>query len=272
MDKLEQEFWVEMSEGLAVVNVNLSKDLDEIKIFPLADVHVGAKEFNEKQLDKWINHVLEAPNNYVVINGDLIDNITRHCIAPYFNTQLTPLESIEFITKKLQPIKDRILVVIDGNHELRSFKEVGISPLKYMCSELGISDRYVNNSFLMFIGFGKNNGRETRKTVYSIFVQHGSSSGRTMGGKLNQFRRLQLLVDADIYISGHTHQPSVFKKRFVRVNYRDKKVIIVTKLFVNNNAFLNLGGYGLLQGYDGSSLDYPVITLQGRIRKATAVL
>ena len=74
---------------------------------------------------------------------------------------------------------------------------------------------------------------------------------------------LASIVDADIYVHGHTHLPMVFKEAFYRVSESNSSVSLVDKLFVNTAAALNYGGYGDKQGFKPASKCSPVIYLHG---------
>jgi hypothetical protein len=101
---------------------------------------------------------------------------------------------------------------------------------------------------------------------------HGSGGGRREGGKINRLADLATIVDADLYLMGHTHFPAVFKENYFRVNAGNSSVMEVEKLFVNSAAALHFGGYGDRQGYKPASRSNPVIYLDGRKREMKALL
>lgn len=80
------------------------------------------------------------------------------------------------------------------------------------------------------------------------------------------------IVDADIYIMGHTHLPMVMKQGFYRVDRLNCSATMVNKLFVNTSSMLNYGGYGETFQYKPSSKDCPVIYLGGKKRSMDARL
>lgn len=110
-----------------------------------------------------------------------------------------------------------------------------------------------------------------RKMMYSIYLTHGSGGGRKEGGKINRLADLATIVDADVYITAHTHLPATFKTGFFRTSASNSSVQYVSKLFVNTAAALDYGGYGDKQGYKPSSKDYPTIILSGTEKKATVM-
>ena len=154
------------------------------------------------------------------------------------------------------------------------YKTDGIDLTELMCSQLGIASKYSSTTALLFIRFGKGGGgRHTdRPQRYTAYVTHGGGGGRKEGGKVNRLADLASIVDADIYIHGHTHLPLVFKNSFFRVDPCNSSVQIVDKLFVNTAAMLNYGGYGDKQGFKPASKQSPVIYLNGTKHEMTARL
>jgi len=143
-----------------------------------------------------------------------------------------------------------------------------------MARELGVGDRYAPESVTLFLRVGqlssgkKINGKDkVRQVCYVIYTTHGSGGGRREGGKINRLADLAGIVDADIYISGHTHFPAVFKETYFRTDVFNSKVAAVDKLFINTNAWLKYGGYGEGAGYKPASIAAPVIYLDGTVKK-----
>jgi hypothetical protein len=174
------------------------------------------------------------------------------------------MEQLKECVRIFEPIKDKILAVLPGNHEHRIYKQDGIDMTSLLCSQLGIADKYSSTTALLFIRFGTNTAKgRNRRQLYTVYVTHGSGGGRREGGKVNRLADLASIVDADIYIHAHTHLPLVFKEAFFRVSGSNSSVSLVDKLFVNSAASLNYGGYGDRQGFKPASKRSPVIYLHG---------
>lgn len=257
---------------MKIINNVLSNDFDTLEIYGLSDVHFEDSLSCRKTLNRWRDEVLEKDNRYVIINGDILNTATRNSVSDIFGDKLSIGEAIKQIIEFLEPIKDRILVAIDGNHEKRVYKDTGMHLMEQVCARLGIEDKFSEGAYLCFVSFGKNNGRDTRQTVYSIYGKHGAGGGRSVGAKANALGRMKETIDADIYIHSHTHLPFVFKDCFYRTDYRNRKNAIVTHTFVNTNAFLNFGGYGEEFGFNPASKDYPKILLKGTYKEVKVLL
>ncbi len=99
---------------------------ETLEIYPLADVHIGDPLHDKKRAKQFINEVLEKENRYVIVNGDIINNAVKHGVSDVYAEELTPNQQIEETVNLLNPIKDRILVITEGNHENRTYKQDGI--------------------------------------------------------------------------------------------------------------------------------------------------
>ena len=236
-----------------------------IEIHPMADLHIGDVQCDFNYIMERINYIKDTPNAYVILDGDLMDTAIASSIGDTYGASLQPMEQLRQCVKIFEPIKDKILAVLPGNHEGRIYKTDGIDITELMCSQLGILPKYSSTTALLFIRFGKarSHGRENSRQLYTVYVTHGSGGGRREGGKVNRLADLASIVDADIYIHAHTHLPMIFRESFFRVSGSNSTVALVDKLFVNTAAALNYGGYGDKAGFKPASKVSPVIYLDG---------
>ena len=237
---------------------------EKIEIHPMADLHLGDNNSDFKLIMERIEYIKNTPNAYCILGGDLMDAAIASSIGDTYGANLQPMEQLKQCVKIFEPIKDKILAVLPGNHENRVYKTDGIDLTEIMCAQLGIPQKYSPTTVLLFIRFGQQGGRRNnRPFLYTAYVTHGSGGGRKEGGKVNRLADLASIVDADIYIHAHTHLPLVFKESFFRVSGGNSSVALVDKLFVNTAATLNYGGYGDKQGFKPASKCSPVIYLNG---------
>lgn len=244
-----------------------------IEIHPLSDLHIGDAECDYKAILAKIEYIKNTPNAYCILDGDLMDTAIASSIGDTYAANIQPMEQLKRCVEIFEPIKDKILAVLPGNHENRVYKSDGIDTTELMCSQLGIHAKYSPTTALLFVRFGKSNGKHhNRPILYTIYVTHGSGGGRREGGKVNRLADLASIVDADIYIHGHTHLPLVFKEAFFRVSGSNSSVALVDKLFINTAASLNYGGYGDKAGFKPASKTSPVIYLDGNKHEMYAKL
>jgi predicted phosphodiesterase len=237
---------------------------EEIEIHPMADLHIGDSMSDFKLIMERIEYIRDKGNAYCILDGDLMDTAIASSIGDTYGANLQPMEQLKQCVKIFEPIKDKILCVLPGNHENRVYKSDGLDITELFCAQLGIPEKYSPTTALLFIRFGKQPmRRHGRPFLYTAYVTHGSGGGRKEGGKVNRLADLASIVDADIYIHAHTHLPLVFKEAFFRVSGSNSSVSLVDKLIVNTAAALNYGGYGDKQGYKPASKRSPVIHLNG---------
>lgn len=249
-------------------------ELAEARILPLADLHLGDIHSDFKRIQGYIEYIQSNSNVFCVLNGDLMDAAIKSSIGDTYGASLQPMQQLEQCVRIFEPIKDKILAVLPGNHEARIYRSDGLDLTQIMCNQLGIGDRYSPASALLFVRLGENKvgGHHRRKVLYTLYCVHGSGGGRMEGGKINRLMQLASICDADIYVHSHTHLPAVVKTGYFRVCSCNNSVEKVDKLFVNTAAALNWGGYGELQSYKPNSIETPVIVLDGSRRNMKAIL
>ena len=214
-----------------------------------------------------IEKVKNNPDTYCILLGDLINNSTKASVGDVYDEPLSPMTQITTVIELFKPIKDKILGVVSGNHERRTYKQDGIDLIYFMCAELGITERYSYSSELLFIRFGINPRDKRRKMCYTLYMTHGDGQGgRLIGGKANGLQRRGRIVDADIVVTGHTHTPFTFREKMYVVNYQRSIVLEREQVFVNASATLDYEEYAELYGMPPSSKISPRVLLDGRKR------
>lgn len=253
------------------VSVDLGRDIESIEIYTFSDWHIGDKHCDMSKINEQIKAVSEKENAFVICNGDLMNNATKTSVSDCYAEEIPPMEQLNKIVSLLSPIKDKILMITQGNHEARTYRTDGIDLTMLAANQLGILGRYAREGGILFLRFGKQScgSKETsgsgniRKMCYTIYVTHGSGGGRKEGAKAIRLADMASIVDTDIYIHSHTHLPMVMKESFYRIDVRNSTCARVDKLFVNTSAQLEYGGYGQTYEFKPSSLHNPVIYLNG---------
>ena len=116
-----------MKSGFDVIVRHFPKN-EDINIYLIADLHVGALEFLEKEWHDFRENVL-AEGAYLIIAGDMMNNTTRSSVSNIFDETMRPREQKRWLANELEPFRDRILCATDGNHERRSERDVDDNPL-----------------------------------------------------------------------------------------------------------------------------------------------
>lgn len=223
--------------------------MNGITVHPIADVHIGSKYCRLKEFKELLWKIKQDVNAYIILNGDLVNNGIKQSVSNIYDEKLSIQASIDTIVDLLKPVKERILGVVSGNHENRTYKEVGIDISKIICERLGIVHLYDPVSNYIIISF--TNDYITDNNSITIYQTHGSGGGKTIGAKSNRIGNLSKVIHADVYIHSHTHTPIIFKENYLLGNY--KGVVEAERLFVNTNAYEGYGDYGEVLGLTPSN-------------------
>ena len=256
------------------IKIDLSADFKEIKVVPVGDYHLGDPQSDYKRIISDISYIRDSDDVFCVLNGDLMNSAIKSSISDCYGETLSPMEELQECVKLFEPLKDKILCLVPGNHENRHYRTNGVDMTWLMAKQLGIEERYSPTTAVVFIRFGELSDKafHGRKAAYTMYVAHGTGGGRKEGGKINRLADLATIVDCDIYVVGHTHLPAIFKERFARPNMANSSITYCDKLYINTSAKLNYGGYGDYGGFKPASTDTPVIILNGCKKEMRAIL
>ena len=256
------------------IKVDLPKDLKELQVVAIADAHIGDGQSDIERIKEDIAYVRDHENAYCVLNGDLMNCAIKTSISDIYSETADPMSELKMCMDLFGCISDKVLCVVPGNHEDRHYRTNGIDITRLMCQQLGIEDRYSPTVALVFLRFGSDTGstHHNRPILYTIYVTHGSGGGRKDGGKIQRLADYATIVDADIYIAGHTHLGASFKKGFYRPCAANSSITCSTHLFVNTSASLGYGGYAEKGGFDPPCKDRPIIWLSGERKERRATI
>lgn len=256
-----------------VIRADLPEELNSLEVHPLFDLHIGDSLSDGLLIQQTIDHIKNTPNAYCILGGDLMDTAIATSVGDTYGANLQPMQQLEVCVRLFEPIKEKVLAVVPGNHENRIYRTDGLDITSIMAAQLGLHGKYSATSALLFIRFGKEltHGHD-RKICYTLYCYHGSGGGRKEGGKINRLADMAAIIDADIYVCGHTHLPASFRTGYYRVSTSNSSIGYVDKLFVNAAACLNYGGYGEAAGFKPSSKLNPVVYLDGGKKNATALI
>ena len=157
----------------------------DIRLYPVADVHIGAAEAALPEFEAFLRKVKDDPDAYVCIVGDLLNNAVKSSVSDVYRETMSPSAAVDYAVEKLQPIADRILAIVGGNHERRSTKEVDLDPLYCVASMLRRSDgsslQDIYRPSMAFMRVKLKRGRV--KDTYAIMMTHGKSQAEVRRGE-----------------------------------------------------------------------------------------
>ena len=243
---------------------------EPIRIYPIADVHLGASEHMEREWSQFCIDILKDPRAYIILDGDLMNNALKNSLSNVYEETIRPREQKRIITEMLTPLRERILCAVTGNHERRTARDADSDPTYDIMCKLDLEELYRYNIAFLKIQLGQQtyeNGKRVhadKRPSYCFAVIHGHGGGLLTGGGVNKFERFAYVVDGvDALIVGHTHKPWVTQPAKIRVDVRNNTVTTVPFKVISATSWLKYGGYATQKMLLPSSHAKQVITLSG---------
>ena len=210
-----------------------------IKVWAVADVHIGAKEADIDGFKKFLKRVEGDPDSYLVIVGDILNVGIRsaNCPTDIYEETMPVHAQIECAAELLMPVADRILGAVGGNHEARAKKAVDIDPLFQVFVLIRKPELYRPNMAFIRVVLGKGNTKDR----YSMMLVHGKSAAAK--------KKFAYAIEGiDVIVSGHTHDPIVEKP--ARLVFTPRNNISIEPLVsLTACSWLDYGGYGAANLY-----------------------
>ena len=245
---------------------------NDIKIYPISDVHLGAAEHMTREWELFCQKVVNEPNSYIILGGDLINNATRNSVSNVFEEKYRPREQKKIMCDMLTPVKDRILCMVSGNHERRN-KDVDSDPTYDIACKLDIEHLYRENVAFVKLQFGDKYKDGTRNPTYVLTVTHGSGGGILTGAAVNRNERFGYVLDgADALIVGHTHKPYVTQPAKLKIDVQNNRASIKPFKVVSMTSWMTYGGYAAQKMLLPTSHAPQTITLCGKRKLMTVTM
>jgi hypothetical protein len=214
---------------------------DRIALEPLGCIHVGNINFNEKKFLERRDAILNDPYRYTLGMGDYADAIgtgATQMTDKRFNMEtidpnyLTPDRQYEYIRQQLDPIKHKILGLLEGNHDYVLEEKTGHLYVRELARDLGVP--YLGYAAFIVVNF-KRNGKLIRKAT--IFAGHSHFNGTSAGGNLNNINRASGYFEADVYLTGHTHR-TLFDESLVVGVDDTGQIVKYPKILASTGSFM----------------------------------
>lgn len=245
-------------------------DTDKVNIHLFGDEHIGDKNCDLDYLKKRVQDCKDDPNGVAILLGDICNIALKDSVSfDSYGDTISPMTQLNNAIDIFRPIADKILLLVDGNHEERITKTTSLEAGQLIANELCCN--YARSSAVIFIRFGEEKIHH-RPMCYSIYCRHGNGGGSKVGGKMNKLESNAAIIDSDVYIQGHTHTPAVFQEDFYRTSFQNSSVNKITHTFVNIGSSLNYGGYGEKFGFVPGTKRHPIITLNNREKSVNVTM
>ena len=185
---------------------------------------------------------------------------------------MRPREQKKRMVEMLAPLRDRILAMVNGNHERRN-KDVDDDPSYDIAVKLDIEELYRENIAFVKIQMGEQASNGLLNPTYCLVVTHGAGGGMLTGGAVNRAERFGYVMDgADALILGHTHKPYVTQPSKIYIDTRNNKVTLKPFKVVSMTSFLTWGGYAAQKMLLPTSNAPQLITLKGRKKEISVTM
>jgi len=258
----------------------------DFNLFLVGDKHDGSIMSHTSGWNKMCDMVLKNKHNYVVDHGDMIEAIAIddkrfdiELVRDIEDSQLT--RQIKIATFRREPIKDRIITILKGNHEHKIIRYG--NAVKDVCEKLDI--KYGTASAVIeYVNEGK--------LLFKHYCHHGFGSIRSIAHPTKRRltnRKISLMQKFDskfgdclLNSMGHTHQLIVcdpesvlymttesgkIKQKYTEAKKTTGYIEPNHRWYINCGSFLKTyimgaDGYGERAGYDPVELGFVVIKVR----------
>lgn len=255
-------------------------DYGSLHCYPLSDIHIGSSHFAEDVWDQWTDYLVTTPGVSTMLNGDGLNAALTTSVSDVYSEKLNPGEASALLERKLKPFADNGILdlITRGNHEARIWRAAGMDPLDFLACKLGVP--YTPHGAILVYHVGDQE--------YRAFVRHGTGNGAgTVGAQANQLERASRIVEADIYVTGHTHTQLAFPRDVFKLHEGDgdhhqlrdggrayrlsnDRVERHKMMFVSSGSFLAYEPYAAERGYPPAHIGAPRIFMDGRTKDVHA--
>lgn len=231
-----------MFNDLDLIVKRFPTDWPLLRLYAIGDVHVGSEQFDERAIKKKIQIIKDDPYGVVTVCGDLGDYGLKNSVTNVYRQTLTPAEQTQYIYELFNPIKDKIVSLVPGNHENRITKETSLCPLYDLSVLWGIQDVYRENVAILKLAFGTQSNNQRQHAFVGI-TTHGSSIRKHQ-------RYIAGFQPIDFAVSGHSHTPMYYPHGVVRINAKAETASWGSYMEIVVDANLSPGGYALKHEYE----------------------
>ena len=248
----------------------LPKELTEVKIIVISDLHYGNPYCSIKHFQRTIDFIRNNDNVYCFLNGDLCESVIKTSKGEIFKQVGSPDDQKKQVVEWLKPIKNYILGTTTGNHENRIYESAGTDITDYIAEKLNIP--YRPEGMLYKLSFGSGNEfHSDRPFVFWCYLTHGYGGARTKSAKAVKAERVGAwLPSCDFVAMSHDHVVNIAPDvDFIPDNrgtvgddgFLSGRITAHRKMLIKTNAYLRWGGYAEMGGFPPSDLTTPLIQL-----------
>ena len=215
----------------------------EFTLIPACCLHYPEGEVG--LIKKFVDRVKSDPSVRVILMGDMLDQDRTHrrkyrrgyvedenSVASHDDRHNRT--DVEALASILQPIREQIWGVLQGNHYYQYTS--GVTSDQYLCELLDVPYCGPVGVFRIAVSVSGGSSRNLK-----IWCHHsgGSTGGRTLGGSVNALLRQENSWDMDIFLIGHDHRRICWRESTLGLSDRGEPTVFErTKVFARVGAFL----------------------------------
>lgn len=240
---------VEEHEEVPVIRRDYSH-LEELYVYPLGDVHLGADSHQEKRWAEWLDYLSATPDASMLGLGDFLNTAIIGSKSDVYTERMTVQDAKWRLIEQLERLaeQDRLDALTEGNHERRVGRVTGEEPILDVARVLGVP-YFPAAAFIVY---------QVGDVEYTVYTRHGEGNGQNVG----QLAKSAMVAEADVYITGHIHQIAATADEYFVV--QDGRARRRRRYYVSSGAFLGYERYAAVRGYKPTRLGAPRIHLNGR--------
>lgn len=240
-------------------------------IIAFGDIHMGNRSFDEDKYYKTIDFIKKEPHTIVIGMGDYAECINakdkRHDYNAMDFKHIDPDSQYAQITKDFMPIKDKIAVLLDGNHDYAFWQRHNHNYVDTMAHDLGVPYGGIS-SYLRFSIKRKSSKGGAAYRQLNIYAHHGWTGARTDAYKVKVIQDLsQIFPGLHLYLMGHVHQlgeapatVSLFVDEAGSIREWTQKYVLTGSYIKGYEE--GIGSYTEARGYRPTSLGSPIIEIK----------
>ena len=213
------------------IEIRIPENKDSLFIEPISDVHRDDVNFDKAKWDEVIERIKNDPTRYTIGMGDYGSQIytnpneKRGAGAIVDEFKDNPVHLYETLVSELQPIKDKILLMLLGNHDYTVEKYSHINPIRELLAK-PLGTKY--GGYICLVYLVVSNGKTKR--TWKLYLTHGKFGGINATDALKKLERMAQGFDADVYLMGDRHDIVSDKRRYMTVT-PEGKLAIFDKIF-----------------------------------------
>lgn len=191
-------------------------------LYPLGDLHIGAMNCAEKQIRSVVKEIKDDPYALWFGGGDVLDSIILQD-SKRFDPSVLPswllsgqpdevrMQLSDMVTAErdrflniVEPIKDKCVGLMEGNHEYAIMKYHNRDLMRDMCKALGVK-HLTDCCFVRFKFTRTKRHSHPETTTVRMFATHGCGGGRRPGSEPTHLHALCSDKTCELVLRGHSH-------------------------------------------------------------------